>query len=203
MVVVLTIGLVAGAGVWGVARTLETPALAPVTFGPEDGVRAQQRIFGLARRGARAEPVVLSEAEINAFVRRHLDPNDLPLRDPVIRLRGDDLVEITGSLTRGRLLRESPFASLMDALPASWLERPIWLTVTAQARLETEPRRALRLDARRVVIGRQRVPALALRLVLDPASLKLTHIVLPPDVQAVRIERGRVVIRTTASPART
>jgi hypothetical protein len=121
----------------------------------------------------------------------------------MIRLRGDDLVEVTGSLPRGRLLRESPLASLADLLPAGWLERRVWLTVTTHVRLEMDPRRALRLDARRVVIGRQRVPALTLRLMLDPTSLKLTRIALPRDVQAVRIERGRAVIRTTSSPGRT
>ena len=199
----LAVGLFIGAVVWGVARTLEAPAVAPIAFGPQDGVRAQQKIFGLARRSARGEHVTLTEAEINAFVARHLDPYDLPLREPVIRLRGDDTVEITGHLPRRRLLVESPLGSVVDVLPSAWLERPIWLTVVAHTRVETEPRRVLRLDARRVVIGRQRVPTFLLRLTLDPTSLRLTRISLPGQVQAVRIERGQVLIQTTASPGRT
>jgi len=199
---VLAVGLVAVAGGWAVLRTLQVPLIETARFAPEDGVRAQQKIFGLARRGARAGSVVLSEAELNAFVSRHLDPADLPLREPVIRLRGDDLVEIVGTAPLGRLLHESPLATLAEALPAGWLARPVWLTVAARAQISTEPRRTLRLDARRVVIGRQRVPALALRMMLDPSSLRLTRITLPSDVQAVRIERGRVVIQVSSSPGR-
>jgi hypothetical protein len=66
--------------------------------------------------------------------------------------------------------------------------------------MSTEPRRTVRLDARRVVIGRQRVPRLTLRLLLDPSSLRLTRIALPPNVHTVRVERGRVIIQTTSSP---
>lgn len=199
----MAIGLVAGAGVWGVARSLQSPNVAPVAFGPEDGVRAQQKIFDLARRAARAGAVALTEAELNAFVLRHLDAADLPLRDPALRLRGDDVAEITGSVPLGRLLRESPLASVADVLPGRWLARPVWLTLTVHGRLETEPRRALHLDVRRVVFGRQRVPAVVLRMMLEPASLRLTRIALPPHVREVRIERGRVVIRTTSPPGRT
>ena len=198
----VAVGLVAAAGGWAVIRSLQAPIVEPVRFSPEDGVRAQQKIFGLARRSTRAGAVVLSEAELNGFVSRHLDPADLPLGEPAIRLRGDDLVEIVGTVSLGRLLHESPLAPLAEALPAGWLARPVWLTIAARGRISTEPRRALRLDARRVVIGRQRVPALALRMMLDPSSLRLTRIGLPSHVDAVRIERGRVVIQVTPSPSR-
>jgi hypothetical protein len=203
VIVFLAIGLFFGATVWGVARTLEAPTAPPIVFSPQDGIRAQQKLFSLGRRNTRGEGVTLTEAEINAFVVRHLDPYDLPLRDPVIRLRGGDTVEITGNLPRRRLLGESPLAALTDVLPSVWLDRPIWLTMVARARVETEPRRVLRLDARRVVIGRQRMPAFLLRLTLDPTSFRLTRIALPAQVQAVRVERGQVVIQTTASPGRT
>jgi hypothetical protein len=54
-----------------------------------------------------------------------------------------------------------------------------------------------------LTVGRQPVPALLLRLVLEPASLRLMHIGLPSEVQTVRIDRGRVVIQTTSPPSRT
>jgi hypothetical protein len=79
----------------------------------------------------------------------------------------------------------------------------VWLTIGAHATIATEPRRALRLDVRRVVIGRQRVPAVLLRLLLDPSSLRLMRIALPPEVRTVRVERGRVLIETTSPPPRT
>src|SRR3989442_2960375 len=107
-----------------------------------------------------------------------------------------------GSVSFGRLMNESRFEGFEEALAAGWVARPIGLAVGARGRISTEPRRALRLDARRVVIGRQRVPALVLRLMLDPSSLRLMRVTLPPHVQAVRIERGRVIIQVTSSPSR-
>src|SRR6266446_8351898 len=198
----LAVVLLAAAGGWAVIRLLQAPIVEPVPFSPEDGVRAQQKIVGLARRSTRAGSVVLSEAELNAFVSRHLDPADLPFGEPALRLRGDDLAEIAGTVPLGRLLQESPLGALAQALPAGWLARPVWLTVRMRAEIVTEPRRALRLKARRVAIGRQRVPVVVLRLVLDPSSLRLMRIALPPNVETVRIEPGRVVIQGTSPRSR-
>lgn len=200
---VVIVAVVTGAGVWAGMRALETPAVEAPRFSRDDGVRAQQKIADLARHRAKTNPVVLSEAEVNAFVSRHLDPEVLPVRDAVIRLRDGDVVEIVGTVALGRLLRESPVGTLADTLPAGWLARRIWLTIDAQPATATEPRRTLRLDARRLTVGRQPVPALMLRLVLEPASLRLMHIGLPSEVQTVRIDRGRVVIQTTSPPSRT
>jgi hypothetical protein len=198
----LVIGLVAGGGAWALVRCLDTPEVERVSIGPEDGPRAQQKIFGLVRRGAQVGPVVFSEAEINALVTRHLEPADLPLRDAIVRLRGSDLIDVTGTVPLGRLLHESPLAPLSVALPGGWLERPIWLALSARTRMSTEPRHAIRLDVRTLVIGRQRVPAILLRLILEPASLRLTQIPLPPGVQAVHVERGRVILQVTSTPSR-
>jgi len=200
---VVVVAVVTGAGVWAVMRALEAPAVEAPRFTRDDGVRAQQKIADLARHRPKTNPVVLSEAEVNAFVSRHLDPEVLPVRDAVIRLRDGDVVEIVGTVALGRLLRESPVGTLGDMLPAGWLARRIWLTIDAQPATATEPRRTLRLDARRLTVGRQPVPALLLRLVLEPASLRLMHIGLPSEVQTVRIDRGRVVIQTTSPPSRT
>jgi hypothetical protein len=200
---VLIIGLVAATAGYAVVKSLEAPGGASSHFTRDDDVRAQQKIVDLARRRPHDATVVLSEAELNAFVSRHLDPADLPLRDTVLRLLGDDRVELAGTTPVGRLLQESPLAPLTPAVPSGWLARPVWLTIGAHATIATEPRRALRLDVRRVVIGRQRVPAVLLRLLLDPSSLRLMRITLPPEVRTVRIERGRVLIETTSLPPRT
>jgi len=200
--VLVAVGVLTVAGGWAVVRLFEPPVVEAIRFAPDDGVRAQQKIFDLARRRTRAGPVVLSEAELNAFVSRHLDPADLPFGEPALRLRGDDLAEIAGTVPLGRLLQESPLGALAQALPAGWLARPVWLTVRMRAEIVTEPRRALRLKARRVAIGRQRVPVVVLRLVLDPSSLRLMRIALPPNVETVRIEPGRVVIQGTSPRSR-
>jgi len=188
---------------WAVMRTLQAPAVEATQFTREDGVRAQQKIVDLALHRVRGGTVLFSEAEVNAFVSRHLDPADLPVRDPMIRLRDGDILEIVGTVALGRLVRESPLATLTEMLPAGWLARPLWLSVAARAATSSEPRRTLRLEPQRLLLGRQRVPAFMLRLMLDPSSLRLMRIVLPPEVQTVRIERGRVVIQATSPPART
>jgi len=184
-------------------KALQPPVAEAPVFTREDGVRAQQKILDLARHRVKGGPMMLSEAEINAFVSRHLDPDQLPLRQPMIRLRDGDVVEVAGTIALGKLLRESPLAPLVEHFPTEWLARPVWLTVVARAETATEPRPILRLVPRRLRIGDQRVPAFALRLMLDPPSLRLMRIALPSQIQTVRIERGRVVIQTASPPSRT
>ena len=199
----IAVAAVVAAGGWAVTRTLQAPPVEPTSFTREDGVRAQQKIVDLILHRVRDRTVLFSEAEVNAFVSRHLDPVELPVRDPIIRLRDGDILEIVGTVALARLVRESPLASLAEMLPAGWLARPIWLSIAARAATSTEPRRMLHLEPRRLMLGRQRVPAFMLRLMLDPSSLRLTRIVLPPEVQTVRIQRGRVVIEATSRPSRT
>lgn len=185
-------------------RTLQTPVVEPVRFTREDGVRAQQKIVDLALHRGRRDPVLLTEAEVNAFVSRHLDPAELPVRGPVIRLHDGDALEIIGTVPLGRLVRESPVASLAEILPAWWLARPIWLSIAAHAATSVDGRHTLRLEPEHVLIGRQRAPAFALRLLFDPSSLRLMRIALPPEIQMVRIQSGRVIIQpATLPPSRT
>lgn len=179
---------------WGTTRALQRPDVRPVAFGSEDGARAQQKIFDLARRGARSGSVALTEAEVNAFVARHVDPNDLPVSEPNIRLLGDDVLQVMGRVSVRRLLEESPLAVVVRSLPGRWGEQTVWLTVVLKARMETEPRRTLRLDPRRFAVGRQWLPVIVLRLFADPASLRYTRIGLPGDAREVRVEQGQVVI---------
>jgi hypothetical protein len=190
----LAAAIVVAALAWGGTRALQRPDGRPVAFGPEDGARAQQKIFDLARRGARAGSVALTEAEVNAFVARHIDPNDLPMSEPNIRLLGDDGLQVVGRVSVRRLLEESPLAVVARSLPGQWREQTVWLTVVLKARMEMGPRRTLRLEPRRFAVGRQWLPVIILRLFADPASLRYTRIGLPGDASDVRVEQGRVVI---------
>jgi hypothetical protein len=196
----LAVAAVIVVGGWAVTRTLQVPDLEAVRFTREDGVRAQQKIVDLAVHRGRSGAVVFSEAEVNAFVSRHLDPAELPVRDPVIRLRDGDALEIVGTVALGRLVRESPVAPLAETLPAGWLARPLWLSINAHAVTSRDPRHTLRLEPRALLLGSQRVPAFMLRLMLDPSRLRLMRIALPAEIQTVRIERGRVVIQQAVSP---
>jgi hypothetical protein len=200
--VILGLLATAGTSVWGTSRALQNPGIGAVRTTAEDGTRAQQKLFRLVRGGA-TEPVVLSEAELNAFVSRNVDRHDLPFDDPLIFLREGHAVEIVGRMPLGRLLAESPFGLAAGLLPQRWSARPVWLQVATRAEFERQPRRQLRLDVRYITIGQQRLPAIALRLLFDPARLQFIRVPLPATVADVRIESGRAVIRPTSPRERT
>ena len=88
------------------------------------------------------------------------------------------------------------------ALPASWLQRRIWLDASGRARVEPgatrRERRYLRLDVTEFAVGRQRLPAMLLRFLLNPAALRVLRWPLPEGIEAVTVEAGRVVIRTAS-----
>jgi hypothetical protein len=54
------------------------------------------------------------------------------------------------------------------------------------------------LDVDALVVGRQRVPALALRLLMDPGGVGLLRWPLPAHIESVTIEPGRAIIRTAS-----
>ena len=198
------LGLLAtvGTSVWGTSRALQNPRIAAAPATAEDAARAQQKLFRLIRGGWK-ESVVISQAEINAFVSRNVDRRELPFDDPLIVLHDGDRVDVIGQLPLGRLVAESPLGSLSGLLPERWSSRPVWLQVATRAEFEREPRRQLRLDVRGVTVGQQRLPAIALRVLFEPARLRFVRVPLPETVADVRIQSGRAVIRPILSRERT
>jgi hypothetical protein len=200
---IFVLGLVVsvGAGAWGTARALQDRGTVGTVSTAEDAARAQQKLLRLVR-GAARESVVLTEAEVNAFVSRNVDPRDLPFGEPSVFLRAHDVVELVGRVPLGRLLAASPLPLLADLLPSAWLARPIYLRLATHAEFELAPRRQLRLDVRELTVGQQRLPTFTLRLLFEPASLRFVRIVLPETVADVRIESGRAVIQPASSRGR-
>jgi hypothetical protein len=192
-IVALAVGGAVGAG----TRMLAKPPAAslPATTAA-DGTRAQQKIFDLARASRLAQPVTLTEAEVNALLSRHLvEARGVRLNTLGVRLVGGDRVELTGQTPLRQLLDEAGLASATSVLPARWLERPVWIHVGARTRVSAGPRRQLSLDVEDFAVGRQRLPARALRLLLDPAAVGLLRWPLPEHVHDLTIEPGRVVIQ--------
>ena len=191
--VALALGGVVGAGI----RMLGVPVTAsPPPTTAADGSRAQQKIFEVARASQLARPVTLTEAEVNALLSRHLvEARGVRLNTLGVRLLGDDRIELTGQAPLRQLLDEAGIGSVSGVLPARWLERPVWIDVGARVRVISGPRRQLGLDVESFAVGRQRLPARTLRLLLDPAAVGLLRWPLPEHVHGVDIEPGRVVIR--------
>jgi hypothetical protein len=195
--VVLALLLGLGGSVWGVSRALQEPAVPSPSTTEEDAARAQQKLFRIFR-GTR-EPVILTEAELNAFLTRNADLREWPFERSILLLRDRGVVEILGAVPLRRLIAESPVPFLTDVVPSPWLARMVWFRIGSHVRFEREPRRQLHLEVAELTIGRQRVPTLALRILFDPASLRFVRVALPDTVADIRVEAGRAVVQP-ASP---
>jgi hypothetical protein len=180
---------------------------APVTAA-QDGLQAQRKIYEIvrARSGRRmaAEPVVLTQGELNAFLSHHLaEAAEVPLSDIGLRLAADGTVELLGRLPLAHHVTEPPLSGFAGVLPAILLGRPVWLTMRARVRLEPSltrrERRYLRLDVYEFAVGRQRLPALLHRILLDPQTLQVLRWPVPGSIEAITVEAGRVVIRLASS----
>jgi hypothetical protein len=184
---------------WGAWQSIQPAELPALRVTAADGQRAQQKLYAAANRARGGESIALTEAEINAFLVRNIRQiGDAPLSEFRVRLPGRGTIEIAASTPLGALLQDDPtLGRARDVLPARWLGWPVWVHVTATPRVERiDGRRAnLRLDVQQFRLGRQRLPALAARLLLDPSMTRLLRLPLPDGVETVSAEAGRVVIR--------
>jgi len=171
----------------------------------EDGIRAQQKIFEIARgepprRGGRPHQVIVTEAELNRFLSKHLvEVARMPVVFSAIHLAGDGVVEFKGLLPLRDLVSASLAANLV---PTTWLDRQVWLHLNARASLvvgaNRSQRRYLRFDVQRLAIGRQPLPGLLLRLLPSPGLQGLLRWRMPESVEGITIEPGAVVIKTSS-----
>jgi hypothetical protein len=131
---------------------------------------------------------------------RHLGESaDLPLRNLAVRLPSDGVAEVAGQVPLRELLSQAPFSALTTIVPTNWLERPVWLAVRVRVTLDTggtRELRRLRLDVERFWLGRLPLPEVTLRVLLDPAALRLLRSPIAETIESIRIERGRLIIQT-------
>jgi len=182
--------------------------VAAIQGSPEDGARAQQKIFELIRGEAsrprgRPHQVVMTEAELNRFLSKNLvEVAKMPVAVRAVRLVGDGVVEFKGLLPLRDLLPASPLMPLASLVPATWLEREVWLHLNARASLELgatrSQRRYLRFDVQRFAIGRQPLPGIFLRLLPNPGVPALLRWRVPESVEGLTIDPGAVVIKTSS-----
>ena len=192
--------LVVGGAVGATLRMLAQPDVTVPTTTAADGARAQRKLFDLARQARRGETVVLTEAELNALLARHLvQARGVRLASPSVQLIGGDRFVLRAQSPLRQLFDEASLGGVADVMPARWQARPVWLRMGARVRLEEGPRRQLRVDVDEFAVGRQRLPAPAVRLLLDPASVGLLQWPLPEHIEHVGIEPDRVVIQTASS----
>jgi hypothetical protein len=200
VVAVALIALLIGGTVGATVRMLARPDATGPATNAEDGARAQRKLFDLARQARRGEPVIFTEAEINALLARHLvEARGVRLSAPSVQLIGGDRFVVHAQSPLRQLFDEASLGAVADLLPTRWQARPVWLRVGARVRVESGAHRQLRVDVDEFSVGRQRLPAPAVRLLLDPASVGLLQWTLPDHVQHVGIEPDRVVVQTASS----
>jgi hypothetical protein len=205
LTVLLLLALCAG-GAWAIRLALATPDTGAVTATRADGLSAQQKLYDILSRSGRTRQrgrqVVLTERELTAFLSRHLpSASGVPLATVTIRLPVSKVAVVAGQLPLRMLAGETPLADLVAWLPPPWRERPFWLTVHVRPTIEPAGTgKYLRLVPERVEVGRLRVPAIVLRLLLDPRAVSLLAWRVPDHVQDVIVEPGRVLVSAGPSP---
>jgi hypothetical protein len=87
-------------------------------------------------------------------------------------------------------------------LPTAWLDQPIWLSLRTRVTLEASDgqrdRRHLRLDVEGFWLGRLRLPEFMLRVLLDPAALRMLRWPVPSTIEGLRIEPGRLTVQSAS-----
>jgi hypothetical protein len=205
LIVALLVVVVAAAGFIFLSGNMGTPPeVQPTRFTRADGFSAQRKLYELvlreSGRSSRTEPVILSEAEVNAFLANHLaEAADLPFSPLIVRFAGGQL-ELRGQTVLRHLLQGPPFPQLMPYLPAARLDQTVWVTVRGRFLID-HPRSAggrtyARLEVSEFALGKQPVGRWLLWLMLGPTGSKLLRFQVPTIVDSVQIDERRAVIRT-------
>ena len=201
LLLILAVALVGGAVALYYAGSLfDMPAIPSIEYTPSDGHRAQQKLFELATRDSRrsAESVVLTERELNAFLAQHLEESEgLPFSPIIVRL-SPGTIEVQGRTTLVNLFQGFPFSLLAEYLPAPALDRPVWVTVSGTIEVQKRRSRTERPYGQLVVsefsLGNQDLGSWVLSWMIGGRRQSLLRWQLPPAVDGITIEQGRVVI---------
>jgi hypothetical protein len=167
---------------------------------PAARYRLQEIVLRDTGQSGRQDPITLSERETNALVARHLaETAGLRFEPFAMRLVQGQFV-LQGRTVLRSLLQGPPFAQLATYLPASQLDRSIWITVRGYITVEPgepggKPGRA-RVVLTEFNLGRQPVGSWPFPVVMGSAGSGLLKWPVPGTVRDVEIEDRRVVIRT-------
>ena len=205
LIVVLTfLAILVGGFVFLSGNIFEEPHFEALDWSRADAsaVRSTLReiILRDAGQSGRQDPVLLSEREINALVARHLAETAGLRFDPfAIRLVPGQFL-LQGRTVLRSLLQGPPFAQLAAYLPASQLNRPIWITVRGYIAVRPgepggKPGQA-RVALTEFTLGRQPVGNWPFSAVMGSAGSGLLKWPVPGAVRDIDIEDRKVVIRT-------
>ena len=202
-VVIVVIAVAALGVVFLSGNIVNAPDVQPTRYSRADGLTAQQKLYELVLRqtgrSSRQDPVVITEAEANAFLANHLEASDLPLNPLIVRFAGGQ-VEVQGQTPLRNLLQGPPFAQILPYVSDSRLDRPQWVTVKGRIVIEgkgTEgPRSYGRVDLSEFALGRQELGTWLVSFMLGPTSKRLLRWQVPSVVREVQIQDGKAIVVT-------
>ncbi len=200
LVVLLSVGVTAGTA-WLGRAVVARPDIPDPTWTASNAASAQQKLAQIARpRPSGPREVVISEAEVNALLNRHLgELAGLPLAGVSVQLLGENRVQLAARVPVLALAAETPLAAILDAVPGGWGRQAVWLRLggrlAVEERLPPGTRRDIRFEVDGFAIGRVPLPGFVHRLVLSPRALGLLQSPTPAGLQSIQVESGRLVIQ--------
>jgi hypothetical protein len=176
------------------------PTVVNVPFSRSDGYSAQQKLYEVgARHGGRSsrrDPIVITQAEANAFLSRHLDQSGLPLSPLIVRFTQGQLLA-QGQTTFRHLLKGPPFAQLASYVGDKRLDEPVWITVQGAIKVSgTGSGRHGSLEVSEFALGKQHLGSMLLYLLMGPSGGGLFKWPVPAAVEDIRIGDGQLFIVT-------
>lgn len=208
VLVIVIFGVAAAGAVFFSANIFDEPEVQITPFTTSDGYRAQQKLYEIvlrdAKRSSRADPIVFSERELNAFLSRHLmDAAELSFSPISVALLPDNTIEFRGRTVLKNLMQGIPFAQIVPYLPRTRVDQPVWVRVRGRLKLERgavrREREYGRLEVTEFALGTQPIGAWVLTLMLGRAGQNALQWQVPSVVESIRVEDGRLVIRTAPS----
>ena len=182
----------------------EEPRFEVLDWSRTDASVTRSKLYEIVQRDAgqsgRQDPISFTEREINAWVVRYVAETAGLRFDPfAIRLTQGQFV-LQGRTVLRSLLQGPPFAQLAPYLPASQLNRPIWITVRGYISVQPgvpggKPGRG-RVMLTEFNLGKQPVGAWPFSVVMGPAGSDLLSWPLPGAVRDIDLEDRRVVVQT-------
>lgn len=204
LVVVLAGG---GAALFFGGAMFEIAGRSKLTYSAPDAQRAQDKMYELLLRdsghSSRRDPIVLTDQELSAFLTRYLERTGIPVSLLVVKL-APNTVEIQGQTAFRNLFKGFPFHFLPDYLPATTMDRPVWVTVRGTIQLGSERERGRtapnygQLEVKEFSLGYQGIGPWLLWALLGQERLRWP---MPAVVETIKIEDGRIVITTGSRPS--